>query len=337
MPHLRLTTLKFVFVQTLPDYSGSHPVQISYANAVRRIRELHYDRGTIVNAMETEAKNMAECNQRYDSFNKSTHLREKVILYQLAQLGFFFVGDDNSPGKLRCSFCRRTIHMFSTNDIQHSVARAAGQFDCRPARRGANASRACDASHSLPRIHRGYGPARRGCSLRIVPPVHPPAHPVSPCWSAPSPPPAATHRSGACWMRQRVSPREHFRRGNAVSTFIVAGQGRSRWGNRCSNGVAGCFKRVTGVTPPLMPQPLGNRRHEVRPISYPGDQYLCIARHTLPTPCAKPPAPAAGDDCSIAQRGSSSSESFRWPKSSRHVGDDKYSVTSSRWPQCHKF
>ena len=119
MPHLRLTTLKFFFVQTPPEYNGSQPVQISYANALRRIRELHYDRGTIVNAMETEAKTMAVCNKRHDSFNKSTHLRAKVISYQLAQLGFFFVGDENSPGKLRCSFCRRTIHMFSTIEIHH--------------------------------------------------------------------------------------------------------------------------------------------------------------------------------------------------------------------------
>ena len=119
MPHLRLSALKFFFVQTPPEYNGSQPVQISYANAVRRIRELHYDRGTIVNAMETEAKNMAVCNKRHDSFTKSTHLRAKVISYQLAQLGFFFVGDENSPGKLRCSFCRRTIHMFSTHEIHY--------------------------------------------------------------------------------------------------------------------------------------------------------------------------------------------------------------------------
>ena len=119
MSHLRLTELKFFFVQTPPDYSGSHAIQISFADAVRRMRELQYNRGTIVNAMETEAKKMAECNKRHESFNKSTHLRAKVISYQLAQLGFFFVGDETSPGKLRCSFCRRTIHMFSTYDIKH--------------------------------------------------------------------------------------------------------------------------------------------------------------------------------------------------------------------------
>ena len=61
---------------------------------------------------------MAVCNN-VRLFNKSSHLRAKVISYQLAQLGFFFVGDENYPGKLRCSFCRRTIHMFSTIEIHH--------------------------------------------------------------------------------------------------------------------------------------------------------------------------------------------------------------------------
>ena len=42
-----------------------------------------------------------------------------MFAYQLSQLGFFFVGDRNSPGKLRCSFCRRTIHMFTTEEIPH--------------------------------------------------------------------------------------------------------------------------------------------------------------------------------------------------------------------------
>ena len=55
----------------------------------------------------------------YDSFSKSEHLKGKLFAYQLAQLGFFFVGDRNSPGKLRCSFCRRTIHMFTTDDAPH--------------------------------------------------------------------------------------------------------------------------------------------------------------------------------------------------------------------------
>ena len=119
LPQPRLTALNYFFVQTPPDQSGSQPVQIPYADAVRRIREVHYDRGTIVNAMDMEAKEMADCRKRHDSFNKSEHLRAKVASYQLSQLGFFFVGDRNSPGKLRCSFCRRTFHMFTTTEIQH--------------------------------------------------------------------------------------------------------------------------------------------------------------------------------------------------------------------------
>ena len=119
LPHPRLTALNYFFVQTPPDQSGSQPAQIRYADAIRRIREVHYDRGTIVNAMDIEAKDMADCRKRYDSFSKLVLLRGKVAAYQLSQLGFFFVGDRNSPGKLRCSFCRRTIHMFTTEDAPY--------------------------------------------------------------------------------------------------------------------------------------------------------------------------------------------------------------------------
>ena len=117
--HPRQTALNYFFVQTPPDLSGAQSVQIPLADALRRIREVHYDRGTIVNAMDIEAKEMADCRKRYDSFNKSELLRGKVEAYQLSQLGFFFVGDRNSPGKLRCSFCRRTIHMFTTDDTPY--------------------------------------------------------------------------------------------------------------------------------------------------------------------------------------------------------------------------
>lgn len=119
LSHSRLTALNYFFVQTPPDQSGPQPVQIRYADAIRRIREVHYDRGTIVNALDIEAKEMADCIKRYDSFSKSELLRNKVAAYQLSQLGFFFVGDRNSPGKLRCSFCRRTIHMFTTEDAPY--------------------------------------------------------------------------------------------------------------------------------------------------------------------------------------------------------------------------
>ena len=119
LPHRRECALNYFFVQTPPDQSGSTPAPIPIADARRRIREVHYDRGTIVNAMDIEAKEMADCRKRFDSFSKSEHLKGKVMAYQLAQLGFFFVGDRNAVGKLRCSFCRRTIHMFVTDDVSY--------------------------------------------------------------------------------------------------------------------------------------------------------------------------------------------------------------------------
>ena len=79
---------------------------------------MRFDRGPIVDAADIEAKEMADCWKRLESFNKSEHLKDKVSAYQLAQLGFFFVGDRNAPGKLRCSFCRRTIDMFTTDGTE---------------------------------------------------------------------------------------------------------------------------------------------------------------------------------------------------------------------------
>ena len=118
-PTHRTTSLSYFFVQTPPDQSGPNPVQIPISDARRRIREVHYDRGTIVNAMDIEAKEMADCRRRFDSFNKSEVLKGKAAAYQLAQLGFFFVGDRNAVGKLRCSFCRRTMHMFSREEVPY--------------------------------------------------------------------------------------------------------------------------------------------------------------------------------------------------------------------------
>ena len=113
MPNPRLTALNYFFVQTPLDQSSPQAVQKHYSEAIRRIREVHYDRGTIANQMDIEAKEMADCSKRYDSFNKSEYLKGRVGAYQLSQMGFFFIGDGDFPGKLRCSFCRRTIHMFT--------------------------------------------------------------------------------------------------------------------------------------------------------------------------------------------------------------------------------
>ena len=116
--HMRDTLRNYFDIQTLPLQNG-RPVQMLIYDVRRRIGEVHYDRGTIVNTMDIEAKEMADCRKRYDSFSKSDLLRGKVAAYQLSQLGYFFIGNLNSPGKLRCSFCRRTIHMFTTEDAPY--------------------------------------------------------------------------------------------------------------------------------------------------------------------------------------------------------------------------
>ena len=44
---------------------------------------------------------------------------EKLIAYQLSQLGFYFVGNHNCLGKLRCSFCCCTIYMFTKDGLPY--------------------------------------------------------------------------------------------------------------------------------------------------------------------------------------------------------------------------
>ena len=82
--HPRLTALNYFIVQVPPDQGGSELTQIPYSDAIGRIREVHYDRGNLVNLTGIESKVMADCNKRYDTFSKSEIFREKLIAYQLS-------------------------------------------------------------------------------------------------------------------------------------------------------------------------------------------------------------------------------------------------------------
>ena len=113
LPHMRESKLNVI---TTPDSIVADPAPILMEDMSRLIRVVHYDRGPVDKQWEIEAKEMCYCRNRFDSFNKSEHLKGKAIAYQLSQLGYFFVGDSNAVGKLRCSFCRRTIHMFNASD-----------------------------------------------------------------------------------------------------------------------------------------------------------------------------------------------------------------------------
>ena len=105
MPKSPLTALEYFFVQTLADQNGPQSEQIPIGDARRRIREVHYDRGTIVNAMDIEAKQMSDCTKRFDSYIK--------YAYHLSQIGFCFVGDCNNDLKNRHEYnylSRRTSY-----------------------------------------------------------------------------------------------------------------------------------------------------------------------------------------------------------------------------------
>lgn len=108
--------MSYFFAQTPSDQSETSPTQRPLTDALRRIREVHYDRGTFVNATDFDAKEVAGFRKRSESFNKSEQLKGKVDASRIAQLGFFFFGDWNAGGKLCCSFCRRTIHTFTITE-----------------------------------------------------------------------------------------------------------------------------------------------------------------------------------------------------------------------------
>ena len=119
LPHMRDSYL-ISFLRPQHAQNGPNRRPLTIAEARNLIREVHYDRGPIVYPIDRKAKEMASCAKRLDSFNKSADLRGKAIASQLAQCGFFFVsGDHNAVGKLRCSFCRRTFSIFTTDDAAH--------------------------------------------------------------------------------------------------------------------------------------------------------------------------------------------------------------------------
>ena len=114
IPEPRQALLYYFFIQAPSPNSST----ISISDARSRIREVHYDRGKIdtSNEWQIKAKEMAVCKQRYDSFQNSVQFNGATA-YQLAQLGFFYVRDGNTPENkiVGCSFCRRTF-MFTPCD-----------------------------------------------------------------------------------------------------------------------------------------------------------------------------------------------------------------------------
>ena len=77
--------------------------------AKRRTHEFKYSRGRLVTQSDMEAKEMADCRMRYRSYDNSQVLNGTQYAVKLAQLGYYFVGDLNSPGKIRCSVVAHLI------------------------------------------------------------------------------------------------------------------------------------------------------------------------------------------------------------------------------------
>ena len=102
----------------VPHYqSAAEPEPIPISVARGRCREVQFDRSyNPVSQIDIEANEMADCVKRHESFNKSEAFKGTVYALQLAQLGFYFVGDRSAVGKVRCSFCRHTLNMFTQAD-----------------------------------------------------------------------------------------------------------------------------------------------------------------------------------------------------------------------------
>lgn len=57
-----------------------------------------------------------EARERYRTFGESKLWKDRAIALQLAQLGFVFIGNDSSPAKVRCAFCRAVIEFFTDSE-----------------------------------------------------------------------------------------------------------------------------------------------------------------------------------------------------------------------------
>ena len=102
--------------KTEPRLSALHTFLPTRAQSAAQPVHILFDRGPLVNPIDIEAREMADCKKRYKSFNKSEILKGTEYAFQLSQLGFYFVGDRSAVGKLRCSFCKKTFDMFTQAD-----------------------------------------------------------------------------------------------------------------------------------------------------------------------------------------------------------------------------
>ena len=62
--------------------------------------------------------------------------------------------------------------------------------------------------------------------------------------------------------------------------------GRPRWRYRCSNRIMCLFECAAILMPPLVPEPTGNNRHQIRPIRYPDNLFLLHCSVLFGSTCA---------------------------------------------------
>jgi hypothetical protein len=72
--------------------------------------------------------------------------------------------------------------------------------------------------------------------------------------------------------------------------FAVNQQNKALWRPRrkyrCSDRIMCLFECVAILMPPLVPEPTGNNRHQIRPIRYPDDQFLLHCSILFGSACA---------------------------------------------------
>ena len=81
---------------------------LRYRESLQYAHEVGFDRGQLRENVDQEAKRMADCNLRVETFLKSRFFKrghEKCL--SLALIGMYHIDDPTAPDFIRCSFCKK--------------------------------------------------------------------------------------------------------------------------------------------------------------------------------------------------------------------------------------
>ncbi len=109
--------------------SSQNPV--SLMEALERVREVRYDRNEGV--ADLEAARMADGYERLLSYNRAGQFRiSKIEAVNFSKLGFYFQEQSDIFLKVKCSFCRRQIHLREQRNLQADESNYSNRFQTLP-------------------------------------------------------------------------------------------------------------------------------------------------------------------------------------------------------------